>query len=748
VAVDFDFSKEPGKRQLIRGINAEGIPLVSIITPYYNAGKYFEQTYNCVMNQTFPWFEWIIVDDGSSEQKDIQILKDFAGKDNRIKIFHKENGGIASARNLGIKNSCTEIIIPLDADDLIKPTFVETVYWGLYFNSESAWCYTDSVGFQDDTYLWKKTFSPSVMKTDNQLVCTAGIRKGKLFDCGCYKEGVKHFNEDWMLWLKMLSKSYFPVHISEYGFWYRRTDGGVLHIVKSDSGVIRTNKQLISETASEVDTTVQAKEYPCANAPGKYIKPKLSDWGRRVFKTHDKIHVMMLLPWMEMGGADLFNLDVVRKIDKNKYEMSILTTVPASNSWQQRFEEYVTDIFNLPNFLDVQNYAEFISYFIKSREIDVLFLSNSYYGYYLLPWLRKEFPDLAIIDYVHMEEWYWRNGGYARTSGALGEILEKTYVCNERTRQVLINDFGREPESVETLYIGVDKDKFDESKVEAGLAKKMLGIESDRPVILFPCRIHPQKRPFLMLEIAKEVKKKITNIAFVVVGDGSQLEELKIKAKEASLSDTVYFADRQNDMLPFYKDAGITLICSLKEGLALTAYESLSMSTPVITSDVGGQSELIDDSVGAVLPLMQSEVEGLDEREFSQEEVSQYVQAVENILKDRDKYETMCKACRNRIEKNFSSDIMIRKLQDILDNLVHDDALKNRRRQTNIDLLKFGNLVDDHVTVFNEVETYQNMYKNTYGADAKNELMRLANSKWGSRLIKLVFKLKLNRLFR
>ena len=74
----------------------------------------------------------------------------------------------------------------------------------------------------------------------------------------------------------------------------------------------------------------------------------------------------------------------------------------------------------------------------------------------MVPWLRAQFPDLAIIDYVHMEEWYWRNGGYARTSGAMGEVLEKTYVCNERTRRVLINDFGRTPESVETLYIGVD----------------------------------------------------------------------------------------------------------------------------------------------------------------------------------------------------------------------------------------------------------------------------------------------------
>ena len=314
---------------------------------------------------------------------------------------------------------------------------------------------------------------------------------------------------------------------------------------------------------------------------------------------------------------------------------------------------------------------------------------------------------MAIIDYVHMEEWYWRNGGYARTSGAMGEILEKTYVCNEKTRKVLLNDFGRKPESVETLYIGVDKNKFDAQKVESGLAKAMLEIEASRPVVLFPCRVHPQKRPFLMLEIAKGIKEKIENIAFVVVGDGPQLEELKIKTKSADLSNTVYFAGRQSNMLPFYKDAALTLICSLKEGLALTAYESLSMGKPVVTSDVGGQAELIDKTVGIVLPLMQSEAQELDEREFPPKEVSQYVEAIEHMLSDKDGYEAMCKACRQRIEQSFSSDIMIQKLEFIFENLVHDAKALEKRAKTSEIIGSIPHLTNDFLVIYNEFEILQ-----------------------------------------
>ena len=746
--MNFDYTKEPGKYVIQRGLTTDNAPLVSIITPYYNAGKYFEQTFNCVMNQTFPWFEWIIIDDGSTDVEATSKLAKLAAEDGRIKVIRQENGGQSAARNAGIRNSTTDIIVPLDADDLIAPPFLEELYFALQQNPQAAWAYTDSVGFGTQEYLWKQPFSAVRMKEENILVCTAAIRKEWLEKVGGYEVGNRAYDEDWHLWLRLLAAGAEPIHLSGYLFWYRRSSDGMQQSVQKSRELREASKKMIQQAAQQVRTDCTGKEFPCSSAPGGYFSPKLSDWTRKVFQTHNKIHVMMLLPWMEMGGADLFNLDICRKIDKGRFELSILTTVPGEQSWRQRFEAYATDIFDLPSFLEPKDFPEFISYFIKSREIDVLFLSNSYDGYYLVPWLRAQFPELAIIDYVHMEEWYWRNGGYARTSGAMGEVLEKTYVCNERTRRVLIQDFGRKPESVETLYIGVDQELYDADKVESGLACKELKIAVNRPIVLFPCRIHPQKRPFLMLEIAKEVKKQLPNIAFVVVGDGPQFEELKITIEREGLQETVYLAGRQKDMRPYYKDAALTLICSLKEGLALTAYESLSMSTPVITSDVGGQAELIDSTVGKVLPLLQSEAEELDSREFSQEEVRQYVGAITDILGDRAAYEKMCVACRKKIEDGFSSQIMIQKLEKIFKELVHDQKIVEERKAVSKELQKYLRMCGELPTLMSEINAYEFMYKNAYAPDMKNELMRIANSKWGRRAIKLAFKLKLNLLFR
>lgn len=746
--MEFDYSKEPGKVLLNRKLNTEGTPLVSIITPYYNAGKYFEQTYRCVLNQTFPWFEWIIVNDGSTKQEDVELLEQLAAKDERIRVLHKENGGISTARNRGIKESHTDIIIPLDADDLIVPTYVEILYWGLKYNETASWCYTNSIGFENQEYLWNKPFNAGLLRTYNFLTYCAAIRKKDLLEVGCYDEITKHYYEDWRTWLKLLSKSKKPVKAALYGFWYRRLDTGVLSLVNKDAKTNEIAKRLISEVAEIVDTTVVAKEYPHVNKSNQFAKPVLSQFQRKVFQNHDKIHVMMLIPWMEMGGADLFNLDIVKRIRKEDFEISILSTVAGESTWRQRFEEYVTDLFELPTFLDIENYAEFISYFIRSREIDVIFLSNSYYGYYLVPWLRKYFPEVAIIDYVHMEEWYWRNGGYARTSGVMGGILEKTYVCNERTRQVLINDFDRDKDSVETLYIGVDHEKYNAEYVESGMIRNKFGIENDRKIVLFPCRMHPQKRPFFMLEIAEQVKRKMPDIAFIVVGDGPQLAELQETAQKRNLEGTVYFAGRAEDMLPYYKDADLTLICSLKEGLALTAYESLSMGVPVISSDVGGQKELIDQAVGRIIPLEQDEEKDLDNRDFSEHEIAAYTDAIIALLQDREQYMQMKRACRERIEKQFSSDMMIHKLEHIFTQLVKDIfAQKMRQDKSNL-ICQLGDWADDYATAYQEIENQENIFQYQHTADTKSELMRIANSKWGQRLIKIAFKLKLNRIFR
>lgn len=678
----FKHNQEPGIK-LNRNLYATTVvePLVSVITPYYNAGKYFEQTFNCVMNQTFPWFEWIIVNDGSTNEEDITVLDRFANKDRRIRIINQSNTGLAGARNTGFQNARTDIVVQIDADDLISPQYIEYIYWGLYFNQDASWAYTWSVGFQTQSYLWRKPWNAELLKTENYLTAFAGIRKRAWEEIGGYRVEKHSYNEDWYFWLNMLSKHKKPVCLGGYLAWYRRTNNGMLSEIKTDIERKARNEELISEIASKADGTVKAKVFPVKYSEYQYESIHSVEWSEdRVVPQNNATRILIIIPWIVMGGADKFVVDVVAGLKKKGYEISIFTTISSNNDWQYRLAEYTDEIYNLPDFLDSQHYLAYAEYYIKSRQINVLMATNSSIGYYMLPYLRLRFPELVIFDYVHMEEWYWRAGGHARTSGALGDVCERTYVCNSATRDVMIECFRRNPDSVKTLYIGVDTDYYADNNAESGYLHNICKISPDRPIVLFPCRLHQQKRPYLMLEIAEETVKIKPEVVFVIVGDGPERAEIQKRIIDKGLSNNIKCIGQSDKMRECYKDAKCTLICSLKEGLALTAYESLAMGKPVVSSDVGGQKDLIDDSVGRLIPMVQSEATSLDKREDFGDEKYRYVEALLDILINEHKYAELSKNCRERIETSFSIKQMVINLDNEIQEMLNDKKLKEERR--------------------------------------------------------------------
>ena len=99
---------------------------ISIIIPCYHAGKYMERIYENLRNQTFPDFEAILINDGDKNQ--VEQMSNIASKDERIKVVWKENGGASSARNLGISMAQSEWLVFIDADDSIKPTYLESLF--------------------------------------------------------------------------------------------------------------------------------------------------------------------------------------------------------------------------------------------------------------------------------------------------------------------------------------------------------------------------------------------------------------------------------------------------------------------------------------------------------------------------------------------------------------------------------------------------------------------------------------------
>lgn len=102
-------------------------PLISVVVPIYKVEKYLNKCVDSIINQTYKNLEIILVDDGSPDNCG-KICDDYAKKDSRIKVVHKENGGLSDARNAGMKIVTGEYVSFIDSDDYVSLDFIETLY--------------------------------------------------------------------------------------------------------------------------------------------------------------------------------------------------------------------------------------------------------------------------------------------------------------------------------------------------------------------------------------------------------------------------------------------------------------------------------------------------------------------------------------------------------------------------------------------------------------------------------------------
>lgn len=109
--------------------NKNSCPLISVIVPIYKVEDYMDESVESIINQTYKNIEIILVDDGSPD-KCPQKCDEWVSRDNRIRVIHKKNGGLSSARNVGVENAKGEYISFIDSDDTILPDFLEQLYKG------------------------------------------------------------------------------------------------------------------------------------------------------------------------------------------------------------------------------------------------------------------------------------------------------------------------------------------------------------------------------------------------------------------------------------------------------------------------------------------------------------------------------------------------------------------------------------------------------------------------------------------
>ena len=106
------------------GNSSPAAPRVTVVTPAYNVGRYIGEAVDSVLRQTFPDFEYLVVDDGSADDT-AQVIKSHGNEDPRLRLIQIAHSGLSAARNAGIREARGRYIALLDGDDRWRPKFLE-----------------------------------------------------------------------------------------------------------------------------------------------------------------------------------------------------------------------------------------------------------------------------------------------------------------------------------------------------------------------------------------------------------------------------------------------------------------------------------------------------------------------------------------------------------------------------------------------------------------------------------------------
>lgn len=201
-----------------------------------------------IKNQTYRNIEIIVVNDGSTNQETLSLLSNL-GQD--VIVKHKSNGGLASARNYGIRHASGEIIVTLDSDDKFEKTFISKAVKILSLQPETGIVSSYVQEFGTSSNVWRSSaFDDFSFLTENRIVACCAFRKKCWEETKGYDEQMRSGLEDWEFWIRVTMTGWKVYVIPEKLFYYRK----------------KKSSMLVDETRPRMDSIVS------------YVMDKHKDW--------------------------------------------------------------------------------------------------------------------------------------------------------------------------------------------------------------------------------------------------------------------------------------------------------------------------------------------------------------------------------------------------------------------------------------------------------------------------------------
>lgn len=248
-------------------------PLISIIVPTYNTPiDYLEDMLISVEKQTYKNWELVVIDDASTDRKMVELLKEYADKNSKIRLYLLQNNlHIAGATNEGIKQARGEFVALLDHDDVLHREALSWIVRAINQNQDAKFIYSDEIKMDERGQPYQPFFKPDwnfdFLRSVNYITHFSVISKDTISTCGG-EDGEYNGTQDWELFLRV-TRSLKPgqiVHVPRILYYWRVHKNSTAMTLDAKPYVMEAQRKALEEDARQRKVNAEVVRDACYGA--------------------------------------------------------------------------------------------------------------------------------------------------------------------------------------------------------------------------------------------------------------------------------------------------------------------------------------------------------------------------------------------------------------------------------------------------------------------------------------------------
>ena len=562
-------------------------PVVSVLMPVFNGEKYLAEAIESILNQSFTDFEFLIINDGSTDGTD-EILAEYVGQDKRIKIIHNEkNIGIAASRNRCNELVQGEYIAQMDADDVSLPERLAVQVAYLQEHLEVTAVFSKILLFPGKGTLryWnddqENVTSDQIRRTLPRTCCVANptlLIRAHVLKKYQYDEG-QVLSADWALWLRLISDDHRLAKVDRELLRYRIHDASVTQKSFRNDGLRRKiyacrnhflEKQAASGKWEEVEQ--QAFHHHVAFLLKHFGLAEMLTLYPHCFRLsvpeETACELVINFRKINEGGVERVITTWANEFTKRGYVVTLLTDEePAGNDYP------LTPTVRRVTIPRNDEYLENFHTFAEANIANTYIINDDYTELCYKKMLLLKILGKRVIVANH-GVWHvpahpdtrWQEAWKSRP--AVFDLMDAV-VCLSLADKAYWNWAGLK----NVLYIP-NPLPFET------LADQRAILE--QPLIVWVGRFGEEKQPELMIELFEQIKQRVPDATLCMLGDGVLLERCKEKAAELGIAGAISFPGFVGDVQRYLRQASVHCITSRYEGFPMSWLEAKAFGVPTV----------------------------------------------------------------------------------------------------------------------------------------------------------------------